>query len=205
MSTKVERETVVRSGSPLRHHSFNQQRLRQVWEDELSSLKPNKDFERLVSKASELEEENQPIPQRIGVLALTIASIINKELKNRGEESVDEVKELPRFEFTTNPPFQKLIPIDKMVDKYLIESRQVLTDPKIRKQACEAANLFAENFGGLIFSEGPELTAVSGLIAAKNIAKYLAEEIDENRLDIFAARKMLVYFGLTVNQELVRN
>lgn len=223
MRTRAERETVIQSGSPLMHHSLNQQKIRRSLEGErkveisrtrkasrdefaelIESLRSNKDFERLILRANELEEEKQPIPKRIGVIALTITSIINGALKNRGEQFAENVKGLPRFEFTTSPPHQELIPVDLMVNNFLSDIRQIPQNPALRELVVSSARLFAENFGGVIFSEGPELTALSGLIATKNITRYLAKEIEENQLDVFVARKMLVSFGSTVNQQLVR-
>ncbi len=225
MGIKEERELVIKSGSPLRHHHLSQaaikrslegerrlgifpsrsKRSNDVIEEQLSMMvqaDPRLQYMRDV--VQELDQNNQPIPLRMGKLSLIVSSFINQDLKTDPQNFIEEFSKAKKFKFLHGTPFENLFPINKMAANYLTKDGYMTKDTHQIQQTYASAKNFAQNLGGIIFNQGEQMTMLSTLIALNNLSIYFAKEIDKHTISVTQARKQIIAFGTTAANELAK-
>jgi len=222
MSSRSERmrRELQAAGSVLARHSMNQEimkrsadgerRLRMDkltgqsdFQRELEEYKSSEIYQLLFGVASKLDHDNEPIQIRIGKLALKISSIINGVLKDNPREFADSIDGAQRLNLRQGSQFANLVPVELMAANFIRDLRDVVS-PESIKSAQDHAKVFAENFGSLIFNQGPEITAISAEVVLSNISIHIASEMNQCTLDEYSARRMIMVFGETTNMHLSR-
>lgn len=222
MSSKIERirQELIDAGSPMAKHSMNQRMLKKTAEgehrlgidkdhgqsrskSELGEQKDGELFQIFFKLALELDNKNEPVQMRIGQFALKISSILSGVLKEDPQEFLSQVADAQVIDFPSGSQFEKLVPVEKMASSFIRDTGYP-TIPESYQSARHHAHFFALNYGGILYSEGPEMTAIFAEVALTNIALYIANQINLGQVDVYHARRMITVFGETTNQHLGR-
>ena len=220
MSSKSERQRamVIGSGSPLAKHSMNQVKIKSSLEGErrlgireertqsefsqaFEDLRSDELFIHFCKAARRFDEEGSFIPERTGLFALGMSSIINARLKGDLRAFFEGLEGAVELTYDLGSPLEKLIPKMQMVANF-IRRPEIQFQPKDLYLTLKGAGVFAHNFGALNFGQGEEIAALHALMGINNISVYLASEINEQNLSVKQARQMVMVFGETTKRHL---